>query len=767
MAIVPLAISMALIYAVIGSQGLDVRARASVESANVSSAVVAQVQRTEGMLQVLAGDPGIGRAPVDEKALDRAGDSLRALGGSGGAIVAEASLADLAGVVRLQLVNGQVSVPSTTLKLDPDFVATTLALRNGGVARSATFRGPDGLSQVSLAMPLLVPGSTRSTGIVSFDISLAKLVTSVAPKLGDGTFTLLVDGANGAIVADSRSSASSQQPAPAGPADLAGNLAGIVVGSEDAWHSLLDQGWAAGSADVAATGANWSIVVLQPATAPTFPIQLVGMLGGLAVLVVGLSMWMSRQILRPAEQLETSRTELEQMYQAARDDSLQDTLTGLGNHRAFQEELDRQIDWNRRHRVPVSLLVIDVDDLKLTNDSKGHAAGDELLQWMGRFITEVTRYSDRAFRVGSDEFAILMPHTDTETALQVGRHLLQRAGSPRDGSPRVSFSGGIASCPGHATTREQLYMQADAALLWCKRHGRGAVDTYEPQRDLRSDPAASEEMAAAVVKIASERRLRAVFQPVVDLVTGNIIGYEGLIRPTDPAPFTNPGQMFEAAGAVGRTVELDTACFDVVAEAARHIAPDKIINLNLSPATIEAPDFNVTNVLASLAQHGMDPRRLVVEVTERERVQDMGRLRGNLLDLQAAGIRIAADDVGAGNAGLQLLSQFRFDIVKLDLSLVQDGAQRDSSHAVLRSLRDLAGRWGAFVVAEGIETREQLHMVRELGLSAGQGYLLGRPGTNVQLARIDLDALEAGGLLMQNPNAAAQRPAVFQGPTAA
>ena len=758
MAIVPVAISLALVYAVLGSQGLDVRARATGKSASASAAIVAQLQRTEGMLQVLAGDPGIGRAPLDGNALDRARDSLRALGGSVGPIVAEARLADLGGVVRLRYMNGQASVPSSLLKLDPDFVAATLALRNGAVARSATFHGPGGEPRVSLARPLLVPGATRPTGVASFDISLPELVAAAAPNLGDGTFALLVDRTNGAIVADSRASALPGQPAPAGPADLPGKLPGIVAGSEDAWHSLLGEGWAAGSADVAATtGVSWSVVVLQPATAPAFPIALVGLLGGLAVLVVGLSMWMSRQILRPAEQLETSRSSLEPMYKAAREDSLQDALTGLGNHRAFQEELDRQIDWNRRYRVPVSLLIVDLDDLKLVNDSKGHAAGDELLQWMGRFITEVVRYADRAFRVGGDEFAILLPHTDTVNALEVGRRLLQRAAQPRNGSPRISFSGGISSCPEHATTRQQLYMQADAALYWCKRHGRGAIDTYEPQRDRQADQAGSEEMAAAVVKVAAERRLRAVFQPVVDLVTGEILGYEGLIRPTQPGFFSNPSEMFEAADAVGRTVELDAACFDVVAEAARHIPSDKIINLNLSPRTIEAPDFGVANILAALGQHGIDPRRIVIEVTERETVQDIGRLRRNLLDLQEAGIRIAADDVGAGNAGLRLLSQFRFDIVKLDLSLVQEGAQRDSSHAVLRSLRDLAGRWGAFVVAEGVETREQLRMVRELGLGAGQGYLLGRPGTSVQVTRVDLDALEAGGLVMHNPNAVPER----------
>jgi EAL domain-containing protein (putative c-di-GMP-specific phosphodiesterase class I) len=206
--------------------------------------------------------------------------------------------------------------------------------------------------------------------------------------------------------------------------------------------------------------------------------------------------------------------------------------------------------------------------------------------------------------------------------------------------------------------------------------------------------------------------------------------------------------MFSAADAVGHTVELDAACFDVVAEAAREIPADKLVSINLSPRTIEAPDFRVENILAALATHELDHRRVIIELTEREVVQDIVRLRRNLADLQAAGIRIAADDVGAGNAGLRLLSSIRFDIVKIDLSLVQDGAQHDTSRAVLRSLRDLAGRWGAFVIAEGLETTEQLAMVRELGLHAGQGYLLGRPGPDVDLAAIDLEGLASGVLTL-------------------
>src|SRR5947207_5697919 len=111
---------------------------------------------------------------------------------------------------------------------------------------------------------------------------------------------------------------------------------------------------------------------------------------------------MSHQILRPAEELDRSRTDLKKMYEVARADSLRDALTGLGNHRAFQEELDRELEWYSRYNVPVSLLLIDLDDLKLVNDSEGHAAGDEQLREMGRLIGKVARYADRAFRVGGD-----------------------------------------------------------------------------------------------------------------------------------------------------------------------------------------------------------------------------------------------------------------------------------------------------------------------------------------------------------------------------
>ncbi len=480
----------------------------------------------------------------------------------------------------------------------------------------------------------------------------------------------------------------------------------------------------------------------------TVELQIMALMLVLTLVLVALTVWMARQILRPAEELERSRKEIREMYELAREDSLRDALTGLGNHRAFQEELDRELEWYQRYRVPVALLLIDLDDLKLTNDSDGHAAGDEMLRELGRLIGDVTRYADRAFRIGGDEFAILMPHTDADGAMQIAHRLLERGLQPGAGGRALPFSGGISSCPQYATTRTQLYAQADAALYWCKRHGRASVDVFNAMRDRAASQEASNELSAQIARVVNERLVRPVYQPIVDLATGRVLGFEGLTRPAPESGFADPGTMFTSAETVGRTVELDLACLHAVIAGARSMPADQLLTINISPRTIEAPHFSTEALLAILGRHGIAPERVVVELTEREKVEDITRLQAALKDLQRTGLRIAADDVGAGNAGLRLLSQFRFDIVKIDLSLVQEGAERDSSRAVLRSLRDLAGRWGASVIAEGLETATQLRMVRELGVTAGQGYLLARPMAHPDLASIDLQSLEQGGAIL-------------------
>ncbi len=465
----------------------------------------------------------------------------------------------------------------------------------------------------------------------------------------------------------------------------------------------------------------------------------------LAAILGTLTVWLARRVLEPAERLEETRRILEDAYDRARAEALRDSLTGLGNHRAFQEEMERQWANAFRHGQSLALAIVDLDDFKRVNDSHGHAVGDRLLRRAATTMTGYLRRSDRAFRIGGDEFAIIMPSTDADHGHLAVKRLLAACldgGAENSEAPAVSFSAGISAIPGHARDRDSLYTQADAALFWGKRHGRTCVTIYDPECHdgaLASRPPA--EMSALVARIAATGALRAVFQPIYDLTTGVPRGFEGLIRPMPDSGFADPASMFRAAEATGRTVELDIACLNTVLETAGRLRLPGSLTVNMSPRTLEVDEFSIHALLRMIVRHGLDPRQIVLELTEHEAVENLDRLRKATEACRVAGIRLAADDVGAGNAGLRLLSQLRFDIVKIDLSLVQRGAVHDASLEVLRTLRDLADRWGALVVAEGIETTAQLELVRSLGIGAGQGYLLGRPTDRPSTEAIDLAGL--------------------------
>ena len=474
------------------------------------------------------------------------------------------------------------------------------------------------------------------------------------------------------------------------------------------------------------------------------PLALVLPLGILIGLFVA-GLWGVTQVLRPAHELSELRVELERLYQEAVVHAYVDVLTGLGNQRAFQDEFDRQLELARRERFPIALLVLDLDDFKRVNDTEGHAAGDELLARFARVLEGCVRRSDRAFRTGGDEFAVVMPGTDVGGAHVVARRILAAALEPEHtGAPHsaISFSGGISATLDHTLSRIELFTQADAALYWSKRHGRTTITIYDSTRHHAAVGESTPELAAAVAAVVEQRSLRAVFQPIVELSTGQVIGFEGLVRPTAP-PFGDPGSLFAAAEAGGRTVELDKACLETIAVAASVIAPEHYVAINLSPRTLEAPEFNALALCRQLARLGLPAQRIVLELTEREEVEDIQRLRRNLEACRALGVRVAADDVGAGNSGLRLLSLVPFDVVKIDLSLVQDAATHQTSAEVLETLRELAQRRGAKVIAEGLETTQQLRTVIAAGIDAAQGYLLGRPREAVDIGWLDIEALIA------------------------
>jgi diguanylate cyclase (GGDEF)-like protein len=466
----------------------------------------------------------------------------------------------------------------------------------------------------------------------------------------------------------------------------------------------------------------------------------------LAILLPPIMILLARSVLGAARHLEVGRAEMRDLYERARLDSLIDPLTGLGNHRAFQEELGRQVEDARRQAATLSLVLIDLDDLKRVNDELGHAGGDALLAQMGHLLTIGARRGDRAFRIGGDEFVVLMQRTGLDSAAMAARRILAAAlegAHTGEGRP-FSFSAGVSAFPEPSTNGARLLRHADAALYWCKRHGRTDVQVYDAGRHGQAgDERNAVELAAAVATVAAKRTLTPLYQPIFSLATGAVIGHEALVRPAAGSGFHDAESLFTAAEATGKTVELDAACLKVVAAAAGTIPEGRYLAVNLSPRTLEAEEFSAAVLAATFDKHGIDPSRIVVELTEREVVEDIDRLRRNLEDCRQMGIRVAADDVGAGNAGLRLLSEITFDLVKIDLSLVQSGVLRQSSMAVMRALRDLAVRSSATIVAEGIETTHQLEVVRDLGLAAGQGYLLARPSRTLITEPADIDNLIA------------------------
>ena len=473
-------------------------------------------------------------------------------------------------------------------------------------------------------------------------------------------------------------------------------------------------------------------------------------ISALAFALGGIVVWMAKRILEPAERLDRARLVLEDAYTRARAESLRDALTGLGNHRSFQEELERQWVGSTRYHSRLALAIVDLDDFGKVNDAEGHAGGDRVLLGVAALLTAGVRRSDHVFRIGGDEFAILMPGVDADGAYLAMRRVLaavleRGVDDRRRNEPAAqpwSFTVGISAVPGTATDRATMYREADAALAFGKKHGRTCVSVFDAERHGSPGSERSEAgRATLVAQVAAAGALKTVFQPIFDLRSGRPRGYEALSRPMPGSGFADATDLFTAAEAFGRTVELDLACLTTSIAAFARLALPGSLTLNISPRSLESDQFSVHALVKLLHRNGVDPGRVVLELTEREAVEDMDRLIRAVESCRAAGMRVAPDDVGAGNAGLRLLSQIRFDIVKIDLSLIHGGAVRATSQEVVQTLKDLADRWEALVVAEGLETVEQLEFVRSLGIRAGQGYLLGIPAENPSTEAVDLEAL--------------------------
>jgi len=371
--------------------------------------------------------------------------------------------------------------------------------------------------------------------------------------------------------------------------------------------------------------------------------------------------------------------------------------------------------------------VFDIDDFKFLNDRYGHPHGDAVIGRVAQILSD-RRPSDRAYRVGGDEFAAILPRTDREGVQALTRRLCRRF----EGTG-VKVSIGLASLrPGHSTA-DSMHAEADAALYEAKRRGGDQVVHYEEIRETIAVTTADKK--AAVRRMLDERGLEVHFQPIWNLTTCHLLGVEALARPHEGYGLAGPQEAFDVAEQIGRTHELDELCASAAFGQADRLPQGAALFVNVCPQTLDLDAEANDWFLAAVRAAGLTPEQVVVEVTERFGGRAASVVKC-LRRMKAQGFRIALDDVGTGNSGLAMLRDVGADYLKIDRGIVAPSATEPAARAVLLAMATFADRTGAIVIAEGIEDKDTLEYLRDLDrnelsdtsmIQAGQGYQLGRP----------------------------------------
>jgi diguanylate cyclase (GGDEF)-like protein len=415
------------------------------------------------------------------------------------------------------------------------------------------------------------------------------------------------------------------------------------------------------------------------------------------------------------------------LYEKTLEASRCDPLTGLGNRRAFRESLEAEIERARRYGRALSLIVLDCDRFKTINDSMGHQAGDRALERIGQMLHSNRRLEDAAFRIGGDEFAVLLPETAGDGATVLAERLrrtIERALLGPDRDHPLTASLGVATFGDHGVTVDELFGQADAAMYDVKNAGRNAtayahVRTDEKQLRLGID----------IDAVIDNELLHAVYQPIFDLATGEVIAFESYVRIDPVFGHTPTPTLLRAASGAGRLDEFDRISRRRALRGARGRVADAVLFLNVSPAALAREWSVAEEICMQIDLEGVRRERVVVEVTEHERSSSPRGIIRNLRAFQHSGVAIGIDDFTAAPSDLDLLAAVSFDYVKVNMGFVHGTTDVDSRRAVLRALAVLIRESGARPLAEGMETVDDLRLVRDLGFDAAQGFLMREPSS--------------------------------------
>jgi diguanylate cyclase (GGDEF)-like protein/PAS domain S-box-containing protein len=416
--------------------------------------------------------------------------------------------------------------------------------------------------------------------------------------------------------------------------------------------------------------------------------------------------------------------------------ALEDPLTGLANRALFGNRLSQALAKGHRSRHHFAVLMIDLDGFKTINDTMGHDAGDDAIREVGARIARSARPGDTIARLGGDEFAILLDEIDDETfADQVAERILELVRQPMTiggRGVRVTASVGIAFANSAAATAESLLRDADTAMYAAKASGRDRWARFEPVMHAR----ATEQLHLIqdLAQALERRELVVYYQPSIDLDSGAIEGVEALIRWNHPhLGLVGPERFIPLAEQNGLVVPigrwvLETACTQAV-EWRQTIPSQRSLTMavNLSGHQLNHRSL-VPDVRRIIDSTGVVPEDLVLEVTESVLMADVDLVIERLRALRALGIAIAIDDFGTGYSSLAYLRQLPIDILKIDKSFVGAASAGDpGGDAIMHAIMDLGAGLHLRTIAEGVESLNQAHHVKELGCDSAQGFLFAGP----------------------------------------
>jgi len=418
-----------------------------------------------------------------------------------------------------------------------------------------------------------------------------------------------------------------------------------------------------------------------------------------------------------------------------------DSLTGLANRRLFLQTLKKTLDSAEASSRRAALFYVDLDDFKLINDSFGHAAGDAMLKTLAdRFRShlrpeEVSRFGIQpearltVARLAGDEFAVIAPDVpDGEAAGALARSMLDIVRRPFElGSRPInpSASIGLAVFPEHGRDVETLLRHADSALYVAKNRGGHRFAWYEDSFDAKADRARLVEEGLRTALDRNEMRLH--YQPKVDTVSGELVGFEALLRWKSPElGDVGPAEFIPIAEARGLVTRLGSWCIDEACRQLREWEDEglSVVPVSVNVSSVQFSESDLQRVVSeALKRHQVDPRHLELELTESLLLDERNHVEQILRDLRTIGVRVALDDFGTGYSALTYLNRFSLDVLKMDRGLLRDIATDPSALGISSAVVAMAHSLGLSVVAEGIDSEDQLPILREINCDHIQGFL--------------------------------------------